>query len=882
MPLLIGTRLGSFVIEASLGAGGMGEVYRASDSKLGRDVAIKVLPDLVASDGDRLARFEREARVLASLNHPNIAHIYGVEDSNGTRALVMELVEGQTLAEVIAASATQGRAMVIDDAVPIAIAIAEALEAAHEQGIIHRDLKPANVKIRPDGGVKVLDFGLAKALEPSPQSSVSAMVSPTISIHGTQAGLILGTAAYMSPEQARGKAVDRRADIWAFGVVLFEMLAGRRPFDESDDVTDQIAGVLKSDPAWQVLPGDTPITLRRLLRRCLQKDPRRRLQHIGDARVELQELQGEPDSEVVARPRAPLAWRERVAWIFALTLVGIASAVVITRRTVIEAPEIRPEISTPPTTRPTAFAIAPDGHAIVFNSDGPNGPQLWLRSLNSETATPLPGTDVGAAPFWSPDGRFIGFFTNNKLKYIDVVSGQVTSLTPVMTPAGGTWNRDDTILFVRSDNNAVFRIAKSGGVATQATPKRSPELATRMPQFLPDGRHYLFYVARGGEPPGVYIGELGTERISRILDNDSPAMYGVGQLWFVQRGTLFARPFNPSTQQLGGQPVRIVDNVGQALYSSAFSVSAAGDVAYRTGVAVSRRLRWFNRSGTELGAVGEEGRLMSNPSLSRDGRYVAVQRTDQDNIDLWTLDLTRDGDFVRRTVSPEIDAMPLWSPDGKQIAYNTIAKNATVIAIKRLDGSAPDEVLTPPGTGARVVCDWSVDGRFILYKQFDYASATTDLWAIPMQGTRTAFPVVRGPSDDRDGQFSPDGKWIAYDSDESGHPRIYVQPFPGPGRKDPVSSQGGSQPRWSSDGRELFYIAPDGYLMAVPMGTDAGSSGIGKPVRLFKARLAPFSAISRQQYVVSKDGQRFLMIATDDVPTPPISLILNWKNPARP
>jgi len=880
MPLPIGTRLGSFVIEASIGAGGMGEVYRARDSKLGRDVAIKVLPELFSSDGDRLARFEREARVLASLNHPNIAHIYGVEDSNGTRALVMELVEGQTLADVIAASAAQGRGMAIDEAAPIAIAVAEALEAAHDQGIIHRDLKPANVKVRPDGGVKVLDFGLAKALEASPQSSVSAMMSPTISIHGTQAGIILGTAAYMSPEQARGKAVDRRADIWAFGVVLFEMLAGRRPFDAGEDVSDQIAGVLKSEPAWQALPGDVPITVRRLLRRCLHKDPRQRLQHIGDARVELQEMQREADSGIVVRPRAPLAWRERAGWLLALVLVGIASAVAFTRRPLIDVPEIRAEISTPPSARPSSFAISPDGRTIVYNADGPNGPQLWLRSLNSETATPLPGTDVGQAPFWSPDGRFIGFFSNNRLKYVDVVSGQVTPLTTVITPAGGTWNSDDTILFVRSDNNAVFRIAKSGGAATQATPKRSPELATRMPQFLPDGRHYLFYVARGGEPSGVYIGELGSESITRILENDSPAMYGIGQLWFVQRGTLFAQPFNLSTQRLGGQPARIVDNVGQALYSPAFSVSA-GHVAYRTAVAISRRLRWFNRSGSELSTVGEEGRFMSNPSLSRDGRYVAVQRTDQDNIDLWTLDLTRDGDFVRRTVSPEIDAMPLWSADGKQIAYNTIAKNATVIAIKRLDGSAPDEVITPPGTGARVVCDWSVDGRFILYKQFDDASGTFDLWALPMQGERAAFPVVQGPSDDRDGQFSPDGKWIAYDSDESGHPRIYVQPFPGPGRKEPVSSQGGSQPRWRSDGRELFYVAPDGYLMSVPMVTDAGPSGIGKPVRLFRTRFAPFSAVSRQQYVVSKDGQRFLMIASDDVPTPPISLILNWKNPAR-
>ena len=859
----------------------MGEVYRARDSKLGRDVAIKVLPDLFASDGDRLARFEREARVLASLNHPNIAHIYGVEESNGTSALVMELVEGQTLAEVIAASAAQGRAMAIDDALPIAIAIAEALEAAHEQGIIHRDLKPANVKVRPDGAVKVLDFGLAKALEPSPQSSASAMMSPTISIHGTQAGLILGTAAYMSPEQARGKAVDRRADIWAFGVVLFEMLAGRRPFDDGE-VSDLIAGILKSEPQWEVLPDVTLLPVRRLLRRCLQKDPRYRLQHIGDARVELQELQREAEPGIVVRPRTPLAWRERVAWILVLAIVGIAAAIAMTRRPAVERVELRPEISTPPTTRGTSFAISPDGHTIVFNADGPNGPQLWLRPLNSEQARPLPGTEVGLYPFWSPNNRFIGFFTTNRLKYVDVVSGQVTSLTSVITPAGGTWNANNTILFVRRNVAAVFQIAATatGGVATQVTPRRSPELATRLPQFLPDGRHFLFFVATGGEPQGVYVGELGSDVIRRVLENDSPATYGLGQLWFLRRGTLFAQPFNVSTQQLGGEATRIVDNVAPGLYWPALSVSEAGHVAYRTAVSTSRRLRWFDRSGRELGTVGSEGGLMSNPSMTSDDRFVAVQRTTQDNIDLWYLDLTRETDFQRLTVNPGVDSMPLWSPDGKRIAFNTGVNDARVIAIKRLDGGGPDDLVRFPGTAtSRVVCDWSPDGRFILYKQFDEASGTMDLWAVPLQGNRTPFAVVQGPAEERDGQFSPDGKSVAYDSDVAGAPAIYVQPFPGPGPKDRIAA--GSQPRWSRDGSELFYIGPDDYLMAVSMGAKAGPSGVGKrPERLFKTRLAPFSAISRQQYVVSKDSQRFLMVANDDVPAPPISLILNWKDPA--
>jgi len=882
MPLPIGSRLGSFVIEASIGAGGMGEVYRARDSKLGRNVAIKVLSDLFATDGDRLERFEREAKVLASLNHPNIAHIYGIEDSNGGSAIVMELVDGQTVADLIAASSTQGRAVPLEDAISIAIAVAEALEAAHEQGIIHRDLKPANVKVRSDGAVKVLDFGLAKALDPSPQSSASAMMSPTISIHGTQAGLILGTAGYMSPEQARGKPVDRRADIWAFGILLFEMLAGRRPFDDGD-VSEVIAGILKSEPAWQVLPAETPIALSGLLRRCLQKDPKQRLQHIGDARVELQELQRATPSEFVVRRRGPIAWRERILWILALAAVAIGSAVAISRRVPVEPPELRVEISTPPTQRPSSFALSPDGSSIVYNADGPAGPQLWLRPLNSTTASPLAGTEGAIYPFWSPDGRSIGFFTNSKLKTLDIEGGRVTSLTSVITPAGGTWNADNTILFVRSDNNAVFRIASTGGTATPITPHRTPELATRMPQFLPDGRHYLFYVARGGEPAGAYVGELDRDDIRKVLDTDWPAMYANGRLWFVRGTTLFAQPFNLTTLQVSGQAARVAEPVGPALFSSSFFVSAAGHVAYRLAMPLARQLRWFDRSGKELASVGEEGKNISNPSLSRDDQFVVVQRTDRDNnIDLWSLDLVREGEFVRLTLNPGIDSMPLWSPDRKKLVFNTIRGNDSALAIKQLDGRAPDEILPLRSPGPRIVCDWSVDGQFLLYKQFDEQSATTDLWALPMQGNKTPFPVAQGPSDERDGQFSPDGKWVAYDSDEGGRPAIYIQPFPERGERQPVSTAGGSQPRWRSDGRELFYIAPDGKLMAVPMGPAAGPSGVGKPVPLFKTRLSPFSAISRQQYAVTKDGQRFLMIASDDVPTPPITLILNWKDRSRP
>jgi Tol biopolymer transport system component len=682
----------------------------------------------------------------------------------------------------------------------------------------------------------------------------------------------------MSPEQARGKPADRRSDIWAFGAVLFEMLAGRRPFGDGD-VSDVLASILKDEPPWDTLPAETPTAVKRLLRRCLQKDPRHRLQHIGDARIEIDEAQRVEAVEIVP-PRTRRMWWERFAWLTTLVITIGVAAMVIARRSPTPPPELRVEISTPRSGRPGSFAISPDDRMIVFNGEGAGGPQLWLRRLDSNSARPLAGTDGALYPFWSPDARSIGFFTTNKLKRIDVEDGQVRSLATVITPAGGTWSADGTILFVPSDNGSVFRISENGGVATAVTPHRSPELATRCPQFLPDGRHYLFYVARGAEP-GVYVGEVGSADIRKILDNEWPAMYGAGRLWFPRDTSLYAQSFDLSSQQATGPIVRVADNVGLGFYSSLFFVSPAGFIAYRTPVSLARRLTWFDRSGTPGDSVGEEGMAMSNPALSRDGRFVVVQRTLAANVDLWSLDLTRKGDFTRLTFDPGIQAMPLWSPDGKRLAFNTIIDNASVIAIKRLDANAPDEVLPlqGPGPGPRIICDWSADGRFILYKQFDAQSGTMDLWAVPLDGDRTPIPVVRTPFDDRDGQFSPDGKWIAFDSDESGRPAIYVQRFPLSEAKRLVSTTGGSQPRWRSDGQELFYVAPDGYLMAAPMGSSAGPSGVGAPVRLFKTQFAPFSAISRQQYVVSRDGRQFLVVASDEVRTPPMTLVLNWKPP---
>jgi serine/threonine protein kinase len=885
MTLSAGSRLGPYGIVSPLGAGGMGEVYRARDSRLNRDVAIKVLPDLFAGDADRLARLRREAQVLASLNHSNIAQIYGFEDSDGVRALVMELVEGPTLADRIARGPIP-----LDEGLPIALQIAQALEAAHEQGIIHRDLKPANIKAREDGAVKVL----AKALDPQAgASAANPMTSPTLSVHATQAGLILGTAAYMSPEQARGKAVDRRTDIWAFGVVLFEMLAGRRLFG-GVEITDTLAEILKSEPDWHALPPEVPPAVHRLLRRCLQKDPRQRLQHIGDARLEIEEVQRGAPSET-GTPRGGAVRRERVAWASALVALGIIAAAAgrwgSGRSS--SPPEIRVDINTPPTANPTSFALSPDGRKIVFTATTENRPQLWLRSLEATAARPLTGTDGGVSPFWSPDSRSIGFFSENKLKRLDVDGGQVQTLANVLTPAGGTWNQDGLILYVPADNGGVFRVSATGTDPRELIPGDKRRSAMRFPQFLPDGRRFLFHSPSPptGDQPGVYVGEVGSDRFERVLDSEAAAGYASGHLLFVRQGALVAQSFDPATLELHGPVTRVVDDVTIGRVSRVGVSASVGDtIAYRTGAGERRRFIWFDRSGKSLGDATESlTGFPTNPSLSPDGRRLAISMSVQENIDLWLIDLDRNI-LTRATLTPTIDAVPTWSPDGNRIVFNGTRGGVPGLFIKRLDGTGEDELLIagrdfggpgvrsiPKEWGPLTACDWSPDGRFVLVRAIDLVSGAYDLWALPIQKELPPVSVVRTPYDERDGQFSPDGTTIAYQSDESGRAEIYLQPFPGAGSKVRVSTNGGMQVRWRRDGRELFYIAPDNGLMSVSIAKEAGTLRVGSPVRLFQTRTAATSAIARQQYVVAAGGQRFLINTVEETATAPITLLLNWR-----
>ncbi|OLD23073.1 MAG: hypothetical protein AUI91_00260 [Acidobacteria bacterium 13_1_40CM_3_56_11] len=623
MAITIGTHLGSVQITALLGRGGMGEVYRARDTKLKRDVAIKILPEEFSRDPDRVGRFQREAEVLASLNHPHIAAIYSLEEADGSRFLVLELVEGLTLADRL----KRGQ-LPIEEALTISKRICEAIEAAHEKGIIHRDLKPANIKVTPDSIVKVLDFGLAKVREAEAQAS-DLSNSPTLMTARSAPGIILGTAAYMSPEQAKGQEANRTSDVWAFGCVLYEMLTGRPPF-EGDTVSELVPGILKADPDWSRLPAETPENIRRLLRRCLHKDRRLRLQHIGDARVEIEEPQ--PQAAAVAPPVVPRR-RERV-WITAFVVATVLAVAMGIREFRGSPPvaEVRLEISTPPTADPASIAISPDGQKIVFVATSEGQSKLWVRPLDSVSGRALAGTDGASLPFWSPDSQSVGFFAEGKMKRIEVDRGAVQILADAPGGRGGAWNRDGTIIFYpNTTQSPIFRISATGGTASTVTRlENMKETNHRFPQFLPDGHHFLYYAQGTAESHGIYAGDLDGSRSQRLLDVDSAPIYeSSGHLFFVRQGTLFAQEFDMTRLEVKGNPFSIAERIAtrsEAQGSAAVSASSVGPIIYRTASTGGRRqFLWLDRSGKEIGSAGDP--LGANSlSLSRDGRRVALHQ----------------------------------------------------------------------------------------------------------------------------------------------------------------------------------------------------------------------------------------------------------------
>ncbi len=880
----------------------MGEVYRARDTKLNRDVALKVLLPTVANDPDRLARFSREAQVLASLNHPNIAHIYGVEEANGVTALVMELVEGEDLSQRISRGAIP-----IDEALPIARQIAEALEAAHDHGIIHRDLKPANVKVRPDGTVKILDFGLAKAIDPNAGSNVSAMNSPTLSIHATEAGLILGTAAYMSPEQAAGKAVDKRTDVWAFGVVLLEMLTGRQTF-AGETVSHVLAAVLKDEPDLTTLPAGTPASIRKLLRRCLEKDRKRRLADAADARLEIDDaLTGAAEALAPAgTPTRRFIRREQVAWglVAVMVLVALTLAVRQLSPPQIETATTRFTVDPPAKSAflsnsgggGSAVAVSPDGRRIVLVAVGADGtPRLWIRPLDATSPQMLVGTEGASSPFWSPDSRWIAFFANSKLKRIAISGAEPQVLCDSAAGGGGTWNRDDVIVFspAAAGEGGLVRVAAGGGTTVPVTALDPAHGETNhlWPQFLPDGRHYL-YVVGGRDNSGLYVGSLDTKDrkllidLERLGDEYSKVEYAApGYLLYVRDRALLAQPFNVSQLTLEGNVAQVADGVlKEGPGSSSFSVSANGVLVFWGGVQPpDTRLTWIRRDGTSAGTVGPAGAYFGL-SLSRDARTVAVNRFEPNEkvllVAVWLVD-------VQRNTSTKFtfgigSHSPTWSPDGTRIVFSSPRGGPPSLFQKSADNVGQNELLFK-SPAASQPNDWSADGKTLIYQLNDSVS-NWDLWLLPTSGSRTPTPLLRTRSNETDARFSPDGRWMAYVSDESGTREVYVTGFPNPRGKWSVSTGGGEAPEWSRNGKELFYVATNRKLTVVPVTpVQAGARfEAGAPRTLFELPAFTLGVTGwgmQQQYAPTADGQRFLVpvpISAGETSVPPATVVLNW------
>jgi serine/threonine protein kinase/Tol biopolymer transport system component len=880
MSFNLGSRIGPYEITSSLGEGGMGVVYRAHDTKLGRDVAIKALPDAFANDSDRLQRFQREAQVLASLNHPNIAHIYGLEESEKTRCIVMELVEGETLQERL-----KHGPIPVDEALPIAKQIAEALEAAHEKGIIHRDLKPANIKLSPDGTIKVLDFGLAKAFQEQRTAVLSN--SPTL-MEGSIPGAILGTVSYMSPEQAKGKETDRTTDIWAFGCVFYEMLTGRAAF-EGETAAEILAEIFKTDPAWEQLPGYTPESIRRLLRRCLQRDRKQRLQSIGDARIEIKEASDSPND---AMPRVSRR-RERLLWaVVAVLSSALILALAVTIRHLREAPiqlnSVEFLISAPEGGAFPVFAgspilsVSPDGQHVAFEATQiqTGRRMIWIRDLNSANIRVLPGTEDLAGtgpPFWSPDSRFLAFVAGGKLKKIAISGGLPSILCDAPQAGSGTWNSQGTIILSRG--GSLVKVNSNGGnVAGAAVNKNSPDEVDTAPTFLPDQTHFLYTARAMGDLQGwrILVGSVSSSESKSVGISEAKTAYSQGHLFFIRSGSLVAQQFDPDRFVLSGEEVPIDSNVNydSTTGQASFSVSGSGVLAFGKIDRAATELTWFDRKGSRLGKVGPVGEY-GNVALSRDGNYVVVDRqqgAQSRSRDLWMHDLVR-GTETRLTFDARDDSDAVWSPDSKTIAFGANSPSVAAIYIRPANGgSSEEQVASFPGKRIVYPRDWSLDGRFIICTIFP-----SDIWAVPTFGDRKPFPVLHSQFTVGEPRLSPNGEWIAYQSNETGTQQLYVQPFPSMSSKWSISTTGGTQPRWRADGKELFYLAGDGNMMAVPIISDTPFQA-GIPQALFHTGLESFGgAGGLEHYAVSADGQKFLMNVPAGVEAPPITVIVNWR-----
>ena len=854
-----GTAMPEFIahyrIVSKLGEGGMGDVYRASDTRLGREVAIKVLPAGFADDSGRMARFHREAKVLASLNHPNIATIYGVED----RALVMELVEGSDLCGPLP----------LLTALNYAVQIAGALDAAHQKGIIHRDLKPANIRITPDGVVKVLDFGLAKPTSPTGDSEDC----PTAS-GATLAGAILGTAAYMSPEQARGQTVDKRADIWAFGVVLFEMLTGKRLFDGAS-VSDSLAAVLTREPDFDALPHGVPPPVRDLLERCLCKDPKARLRDIGDVDLLL-------DPTSVATSKSSRQW---LPWSVAaaLGIVLLAVSTLWLRRAAIPVQRASDEHVVRflvPLPDKASFGtydqpvLSPDGKLILFTARTEND-GFFIYSLETSETRHIPGPEIFGSAFWSPDSRFVAFYSGGVLKKVDLQGGPVTAICDTGLGFGGDWNRDNVILF--GSNHGVMRVSAAGGTAIPVSRVDSVngEIFHSWPSFLPDGDHFLFTVSSSrADRRGAYIGSLSSGAPRLIIRDATNAQYNsLGYIVFNRANDLMAQRFDPALLRLSDDPVVIAQGITTiANFSWAAFSTAGSSLAYRAGSGLSiTQLEWRDRKGNREGIVGAPADY-SNPAFSPDGRSLVISKRDPGTRtrDLWLFDLVR-GTSRRLTFDPADDTAAAFSPDGKSIMFTSNRRGHREIWQKDASGARGEELVLASDT-EKALDDWTHDGRYLIYGDIA-AGMTREEWALPLFGDRKPLAVIAGPNTVQGAQVSPDGKWIAYASDELGRQEIYVQKFPPAGGRWQISTDGGIQPTWNPNGKELFFLHVNS-IMAVDVTTGIDRFDPGSPHLLFEA---PIGNLLRNAYAVMPDGKKFVVnthVETTD--RLPMSVVLNW------
>ncbi|HEV8700940.1 MAG TPA: protein kinase [Candidatus Polarisedimenticolia bacterium] len=888
MPLSPGTKLGPYEIAAPLGAGGMGEVYKARDPRLDRTVAVKILPTHLSGDPLLRQRFEREAKAVSSLNHPHICTLHDVGSQDGTDYLVMEFLEGETL-EVRLERGPLPLAQVLK----YGIQIADALDKAHRQGVVHRDLKPGNIMLTT-AGAKLLDFGLAKAGAPiAPGSNLT--VAPTRTSPVTQHGMIVGTFQYMSPEQVEGRDVDARSDLFAFGATLYEMVTARRAFPGKSSLSVASA-ILERDPEpISTLAPMTPPALDRTIRKCLAKDPEDRWQTARDLLLELkwiEEAGSQAGVPAVVSTRRRIAERAWMVGVAALLPATAALGVLYYRSVSVEPQVVRAFIPAPEKGNfrfsgggnQGPVTISPDGRMLAFSAQGADGIQLlYVRPVDSTTAQPLAGTAGAGMPFWSPDSRSIGFFADGKLKRIEASGGPALTLCEVgVVGRGGTWNREGVIVFAPTPNGPLYKVRDTGGQSTPVTHVDTArgETSHRWPQFLPDGRHFLFFARLGAlgtsnENNGIHVGSLDGHPPKFLFGTQTNAAYASGYMLFLRGNTLMAQPFHLERLDLVGEAVPLAEQIQEEPSSAigVFSASQTGVLAYQTGgEMVGSNLFWRDRAGKQTGALGDPAGYM-DLSISRDRRKVAVSMVDPSAgpPDIWIYEVSR-GLRSRFTFDPAVDRWPIWSPDSTRVAFSSNRRGQFNLYIKSYAGSGIEESLLEDDRD-KILTDWSSDGRYVLYETRGDPKTQSDVWALPLSGDRKPIPVLQTPFRELEAVFSPDGRWIAYTSDESGRGEVYVTSFPGPGRKWQVSTSGGVLPRWSGTGREVFFDGPGERIMAAAVSVRGDTFEVGGTQQLFEIR----SQRPGNVFDVTPDGQRFLVnTATQAQNSVPMTLVVNW------